>query len=234
MLGLQQATKALKMADKGTKIKDMKNAQAKKLFKQLDTDNSGKLVADNLKVLCSKLGMKATTTDMALVIQEMDTDGDGSIDVNEFMSWWEKNGNDKFSNSDTYRRAKQDEAKELFEKVAQKYKTSASRILTEVELTQLCKELNFKVSKKELQAMMADMDLEGKGSVDIFQFAAWWEENGYKKFSDTKTAKTPDPKTPAPKTPAPQKFNNPMAEMDVADDGGGQPEPSKCGACSVQ
>lgn len=73
MLGLQQANRAFEMSDKGENIKEMKMAQAKKLFKGLDEDDSGGLDAEKLTIMCKKLGMRVGTADMELLIQEMDT-----------------------------------------------------------------------------------------------------------------------------------------------------------------
>ena len=73
MLGLQQANRAFEMSDKGENIKEMKMAQAKKLFKGLDEDDIGGLDAEKLTIMCKKLGMRVGTADMELLIQEMDT-----------------------------------------------------------------------------------------------------------------------------------------------------------------
>ena len=104
-------------------------------------------------------------------------------------------------------------------------------MLGELEVAQLCKKLDFKVAKKDVKALMTEIDLEGKGRVDIFEFAAWWEENGWKKFSETQAG--------AKKKGEPSvKIANPMMQADDDDDealdinGAGVPVAQPC--CAVQ
>lgn len=65
----------------------LKEEYLKTAFKMFDTDNSGKIDAKELDVLLSGEEFKGIYTDEQLreAIAEVDTNGDGEIDFEEFM-----------------------------------------------------------------------------------------------------------------------------------------------------
>ena len=65
------------------------NAVAKMLFAQFDKDNSGSIDAEELKGLCSVLGIDLSHDTHASLLKKLDTDGDGEISFDEFVAFWE-------------------------------------------------------------------------------------------------------------------------------------------------
>mmetsp|Transcript_97970 Transcript_97970/g.277098 ORF Transcript_97970/g.277098 Transcript_97970/m.277098 type:complete len:151 (-) Transcript_97970:118-570(-) len=57
----------------------------KKRFAEIDVDGSGAITADELGGLLGKCGQAPTSEQLTLMVAEADTNGDGSIDLNEFL-----------------------------------------------------------------------------------------------------------------------------------------------------
>eukprot|EP01039_Chlorochromonas_danica_P011273 gene11273-12573_t len=63
-------------------------AIARNTFAKFDLDHSGYLNASELSDLLDLLGADLTPEEVAQALQEMDSDGTGSIEVDEFVAWW--------------------------------------------------------------------------------------------------------------------------------------------------
>ena len=63
---------------------------ARRAFKKADTDGSGFLDHDEMRVLCNKLGI-AEEEQLDDAIREMDENLDGDISLDEFLDWWREN-----------------------------------------------------------------------------------------------------------------------------------------------
>ncbi len=61
-------------------------AKLRKAFKDLDTDNSGTLDAGEIKKALSSCGTKITDETAAAIIKQVDRDGDGKVNVKEFLA----------------------------------------------------------------------------------------------------------------------------------------------------
>ncbi|OSX77546.1 hypothetical protein BU14_0144s0010 [Porphyra umbilicalis] len=60
-------------------------AEILEAFKVFDKDNSGKISADELRQVMNNLGEKLSDEEVNEMIREADTNGDGEIDVKEFV-----------------------------------------------------------------------------------------------------------------------------------------------------
>ena len=60
------------------------------MFHEFDTDGSGDLDMDEVRVFCQKLGKKLNNRMCARAFREMDKDGSGRVDLGEFTAWWEQ------------------------------------------------------------------------------------------------------------------------------------------------
>ena len=66
---------------------------AKEWFQQIDANNSGQLDADELAELYKLArGEKLKYKDLSKAMAEMDSDGSGTCDLEEFERWWSANG----------------------------------------------------------------------------------------------------------------------------------------------
>lgn len=77
------------------KMKDVDTEQeVKEAFAVFDKNNDGKISADELRVVMSKLGEKLSEEEIDEMIREADLDGDGFIDYEEFVKLllWDQHG----------------------------------------------------------------------------------------------------------------------------------------------
>ena len=61
---------------------------AKIMFDRYDTDGSGAIDKAELAALCAQLGRELTSVQLDGVMAKLDTDGNGSVCIDEFMWWW--------------------------------------------------------------------------------------------------------------------------------------------------
>jgi Ca2+/Na+ antiporter len=74
-----------------TTSEEMIRSQVRKVFESIDTDNSGTIDSQELKVLLLELDPRVTDEDVALAIDSMYKHGDkDSITFDEFEEWYEK------------------------------------------------------------------------------------------------------------------------------------------------
>merc|ERR1712227_750410 len=55
-------------------------------FQMFDTDGSGAISSSEFREVCLAVGMTPTEDELKVMIQELDQDGSGDIDLNEFLS----------------------------------------------------------------------------------------------------------------------------------------------------
>ena len=63
-------------------------ALARNTFKKFDTDGSGSMDSGELRHLFKQLGAEFSDQEMAEVMRQLDTSGDGLVDEDEFVEWW--------------------------------------------------------------------------------------------------------------------------------------------------
>ena len=57
-------------------------------FKRADTDGGGDLDLGELAVFCKGLGIRLNHRQWEILVQDMDKDGSGTVDFEEFKQWW--------------------------------------------------------------------------------------------------------------------------------------------------
>ncbi|ETV99183.1 hypothetical protein H310_07977 [Aphanomyces invadans] len=67
---------------------DLETMAIRHSFEAFDTDGSGSIELDELRLLLSELGIPISERELIAGFQEMDTDGSGAIDFDEFAAWW--------------------------------------------------------------------------------------------------------------------------------------------------
>ena len=71
-------------------------ARCEELFEKYDEDNSGSIDSAEFSALCFDMGLAfEDEADKELVLSMLDTDGDGSVSIDEFKVWW-------LANKDTF------------------------------------------------------------------------------------------------------------------------------------
>jgi len=69
-------------------------ALSQRIFNKYDTDQDGSIGTGELHALCMEMGAELNAEQLEVAIKVMDTDGNGTIEYDEFEKWW--NSEDRF------------------------------------------------------------------------------------------------------------------------------------------
>jgi len=69
-------------------------ALSQRIFNKYDTDEDGSIGTGELHALCMEMGVELNPEQLEVAIKVMDTDGNGTIEYDEFAKWW--NSEDRF------------------------------------------------------------------------------------------------------------------------------------------
>eukprot|EP01052_Picozoa_sp_SAG31_P024119 SAG31_NODE_2031_length_6627_cov_1.575368_3_plen_191_part_00 len=64
--------------------------EAARIFDLFDSDGSGTIDIGELAAVASALGKKLKDSELVAAVAEMDKDGDGTVDKDEFEQWWQQ------------------------------------------------------------------------------------------------------------------------------------------------
>jgi len=67
---------------------------SQRIFNKYDTDQDGSIGTNELYALCMEMGVVMLPEQLEIAIKVMDTDGNGTIEFDEFEKWW--NSEDRF------------------------------------------------------------------------------------------------------------------------------------------
>lgn len=138
------------------------------LFRKYDSDGNGVLQRQEmLSLLMDDMALEAKKAEN--VLAEVDKDGDGNVNFEEFFQWLRDSKSlDKINESEAsanryyYTR----KAVELFKK----YDKDESGTIDVDELKQLLSDLNYKHSA---ETALKTMDIDGDGTVSFVEFLKW-------------------------------------------------------------
>ncbi|KAL7606272.1 calcium-binding protein CML24 [Lactuca sativa] len=131
-----------------------------KIFKKFDVNGDGKISSSELGSILSALGTVAPEEEIKVVMKEIDKDGDGFIDLNEFIEF-QRGGSGVVD-----REAADKELREAFDL----YDQNKNGKISANELHSVLKSLGEKCSLKDCRKMIASVDVDGDGSVNFEEF----------------------------------------------------------------
>uniref|UniRef100_A0A7E4ZS23 Calmodulin n=1 Tax=Panagrellus redivivus TaxID=6233 RepID=A0A7E4ZS23_PANRE len=131
----------------------------RQVFKMFDKNGDGRVTAEELGAVMQTWGQAPTRDELMDMINEMDQDGNGTVELNEFVSMMSK----KMKQSEDDR-----ELKEAF----QVFDTDRDGYITAPELGVIMRNLGENLSEKEICEMIHEADLDGDGKVNFDEFVA--------------------------------------------------------------
>merc|ERR1712072_1034843 len=117
--------------------------EIKEAFDLFDTDGSGSIDTNELKVAMKALGMDAKSEEIRKLINDIDSDGDGTIDFDEFLAMMT--------------------ARKLFD-------DDKTGTVSFKNLKRVCQELGENMTDDELKEMMDWADKDGDGVLNEDEF----------------------------------------------------------------
>ena len=144
-----------------TQTKEEKEEQYfREMFNSIDVDGGGTLDRSEVAQLSINMGRELRQIELDAAMAEMDPNGDGSVDFDEFKTWFKA-----LMESD-----------ELVREVFEAADKDESGVIDRDELRSIMKELGNPLSPTQLDEAMSDMDSDGSGEIDFVEFSAWWSK----------------------------------------------------------
>ena len=151
------------------------------LFDDIDEDGGGTLDREEVGQLLARLSdVPVAEDDLSSAMQALDADGDGSVDFEEFLHWWqlvrqERGGSVWASNINKRNRELQE--KEDLQALFCLIDTDKSDAVDTEELGKMTSDLGLSLTAVELQVAMKDIDTDGDGEVSFGEFYLWYSAN---------------------------------------------------------
>ena len=133
-------------------------AEYKQTFDMFDTDQSGRISSAELGNVMEQLGQTANEADLHAMVSDVDTDGDGEINFEEFLMMMARKEN---TDNDEIRAAF-----EIFDK-------NQDGFISRTELRTVMESLGEEqLTEEDIDTMMKGADQNGDGQVSFEEFAA--------------------------------------------------------------
>lgn len=155
----------------GAGDEEMQLDEVRELFDEIDEDGGGSLDKGEVGELLEKLGLDVTDEKVDSIMFEMDADGQGEVELQEFLWWWKKAGKE-YRAKLTKLKDEMNDVKSLFDQ----FDDDGSGEIGEEELRALIQMLGVTMNDEELAATMAELDGDGSGEVDFQEFYKWWRD----------------------------------------------------------
>ncbi|XP_052753290.1 calmodulin-like isoform X2 [Galleria mellonella] len=132
-------------------------AEFKEAFMLFDKDEDGTITMAELGVVMRSLGQRPSETELRDMVKEVDQDGNGTIEFNEFLQMMSK----KMRGTDG-----EDELREAF----RVFDKNNDGLISSDELRHVMTNLGERLSEEEVDDMIREADLNGDGMVNYDEF----------------------------------------------------------------
>lgn len=132
-------------------------AEFKEAFMLFDKDEDGTITISELGVVMRSLGQRPTETELRDMVNEVDQDGNGTIEFNEFLQMMSK----KLKEADC-----EEELREAF----RVFDKNNDGLISSNELRHVMTSLGERLSEEEVDDMIKEADLDGDGQVNYEEF----------------------------------------------------------------
>jgi len=139
-------------------------SEFKEAFSLFDKDGDGNITTKELGTVMRSLGQNPTEQELKDMIEEVDTDNNGTIDFPEFLSMMAR----KMQDTDT-----EEEIREAF-KVFDK---DGNGFISAAELRHVMTTLGEKLSEEEVEEMIREADVDGDGQINYDEFVKMMMSN---------------------------------------------------------
>merc|ERR1712217_869504 len=132
-------------------------AEFKEAFSLFDKDGDGTIITKELGTVMRSLGQNPTEAELQDMINEVDADGNGTIDFPEFLSLMERKMKDTAPEEDLI------EAFKVFDR-------DGNGFISAAELRHVMTNLGEKLTDEEVDEMIREADVDGDGQINYEEF----------------------------------------------------------------
>ncbi|KAI9295191.1 calmodulin [Neoconidiobolus thromboides FSU 785] len=132
-------------------------SEFREAFNLFDKDGDGCITVKELGTVMRSLGQNPTEAELQALVDEIDADGNGTVDFAEFLTLMARN----LKNADS-----EEEIKEAF-KVFDK---DGNGFISAAELRHVMTNLGEKLTDKEAEEMIREADVDGDGQINYEEF----------------------------------------------------------------
>jgi len=145
------------MSEAAKQLSEEQIAEFKEAFSLFDKDGDGTITTKELGTVMRSLGQNPTEAELQDMINEVDVDGNGTIDFPEFLAMMAK----KMKDTDS-----EEEIKEAF-KVFDK---DGNGFISAAELRHVMTNLGEKLTDEEVDEMIREADIDGDSQINYEEF----------------------------------------------------------------
>ena len=138
-------------------MKEQKLAECKEVFELFDRDKDGSISIHELGNILRSLGVNPTLSELQLMINEVDTDGPGKIEFDEFYELFGKQLKESNTEEDYI------EAFKIFDK-------DGNGFISLEELCQVMKSIGENITEEDAKQMIKEADIDGDGYINYHEF----------------------------------------------------------------
>ncbi|XP_011297592.1 polcalcin Jun o 2 [Fopius arisanus] len=158
-------------------------------FNLFDKDRDGSITKEELGRVMRGLGQFARTEELRTMLEEIDTDGDGNVSLVEFVKIVSNIGNASAAQQTDLSQEEQEEqelrdAFRVFDKHNRGYITAS-------DLRAVLQCLGEDLSEEEIEDMIKEVDEDGDGRIDFYEFARSLVDPGEDEDEDEDEEETP-------------------------------------------
>ncbi|BBN13759.1 calcium-binding protein CML [Marchantia polymorpha subsp. ruderalis] len=152
---------------KENKAPAIEKEEIKKVFDFFDENKDGLISKEDLRLFMSKLGFNPTDDEISSMVSSVDSNGDGSVDFDEFSSLYQTITSSEDS-SEGLRHCEEEDLKEAFNV----FDTDKDGFISPTELQAVLVNLGMKegTSLSNCEMMIKNVDADGNGRVDFTEF----------------------------------------------------------------
>ncbi|XP_066153914.1 calmodulin-like isoform X1 [Euwallacea fornicatus] len=156
-------------ANMSARLSNVSKSQMKEFreaFRLFDKDGDGSITKEELGRVMRSLGQFARTEELQQMLQEVDVDGDGNVSFEEFldMAWSAGAGTD--ADQVLSREEEEKELRDAF-RVFDKHNRG---YITASDLRAVLQCLGEDLSEEEIEDMIKEVDVDGDGRIDFYEF----------------------------------------------------------------
>lgn len=143
--------------NKRNELNEEQKLEIKEAFDLFDTNGTGRIDAKELKVAMRALGFEPKKEDIRKIISDVDKDGSGTIDYNDFLDIM------------TIKMSERDPKEEIL-KAFRLFDDDETGKISFKNLKRVAKELGENIADEEIQEMIDEADRDGDGEINEEEF----------------------------------------------------------------